>query len=54
MSYHCKLHRVKYPHLVENLVPAHSPMGCMGLIVRKKYPEHKSAFIKCNMTKRWR
>ena len=44
--------RVKYPHLVENLVPAHSPMGCMGLIVRKKYPEHKSVFIGPCMTKK--
>ena len=44
--------RVKYPHLVQNLVPAHSPMGCMGLIVRKKYPDYKVVFIGPCMTKK--
>jgi len=44
--------RVKYPHLVENLVPGHSPMGCMGLITRKMYPKHKIVFVGPCMTKK--
>ncbi|HKM20002.1 MAG TPA: [Fe-Fe] hydrogenase large subunit C-terminal domain-containing protein [Candidatus Dojkabacteria bacterium] len=44
--------RVKYPHLVENLVSAHSPMGCMGLYVKKKYPKRKVVFIGPCMTKK--
>lgn len=44
--------RVKYPHLVPNLVPSHSPMGCMGLIARKMYPNHKIVFIGPCMTKK--
>jgi iron only hydrogenase large subunit-like protein len=44
--------RVKYPHLVQNLVPVHSPMGCMGLITRKMYPKHKIVFIGPCMTKK--
>lgn len=44
--------RVKYPHLVQNLVPGHSPMGCMGLITRKMYPSHKIVFIGPCMTKK--
>ncbi|MBU0976073.1 MAG: [Fe-Fe] hydrogenase large subunit C-terminal domain-containing protein [Patescibacteria group bacterium] len=35
----------KYPHLVGNLVPVHSPMGCMSLICRKFYPKHRIVFI---------
>lgn len=44
--------RVRYPHLVENLVPAHSPVGCMGLICRKMYPKQKLVFIGPCMTKK--
>ncbi len=44
--------RVKYPHLVENLVPSHSPMGCMALIARKMHPKHKIVFIGPCMTKK--
>ena len=35
----------KYPHLVENLIPVHSPMGCMALICKKLYPKHKYVFV---------
>lgn len=44
--------RVKYPHLVENLVPVHSPMGCMGLICKKYYPEYKVVFVGPCLTKK--
>jgi iron only hydrogenase large subunit-like protein len=44
--------RAKYPHLVENLVPVHSPMGCMGLICKKFYPNHKRVFIAPCVTKK--
>lgn len=37
--------KAQYPHLVENLIPVHSPMGCMGLICKKFYPNHKVVFI---------
>ncbi len=44
--------KVKYSHLVENLVPVHSPMGCMGLICKKFYPKHKIVFIGPCVTKK--
>jgi len=44
--------RNKYPHLVENLVPVHSPLGCMSLIVKKFYPDHKVVFIGPCITKK--
>ena len=44
--------KVKYPHLVENLVPVHSPMGSMGLICKKFYPEYKVVFIGPCVTKK--
>jgi len=44
--------RVKYPHLIENLIPVHSPMGCMGLICKKFYPEYKVVFIGPCVTKK--
>lgn len=44
--------RVKYPHLVENLVPVHSPMGSMGLICKKFYPEYKIVFVGPCVTKK--
>ena len=44
--------KVKYPHLVANLVPVHSPMGCMGLICKKFYPKHKIVFIGPCITKK--
>jgi iron only hydrogenase large subunit-like protein len=44
--------KAKYPHLVKNLVPVHSPMGCMGLICKKFYPEHKVIFIGPCVTKK--
>jgi iron only hydrogenase large subunit-like protein len=37
--------RTRYPHLVQNLVPVHSPMICMSLICSKFYPNHKQVFI---------
>lgn len=42
----------KYPHLVRNLVPVHSPMGCMSLICKKFYPEHKQVFVGPCLTKK--
>lgn len=44
--------KAKYPHLVENLVPVHSPMGCMGLICKKFYPDYKIIFIGPCITKK--
>ncbi len=44
--------RVKYPELVQNLVPVHSPMSCMGLVCREMYPNHKIVFIGPCMTKK--
>jgi iron only hydrogenase large subunit-like protein len=47
-----QLIRNKYPHLKENLLPAHSPMGCMSLICKKFYPKHKYVFIGPCLTKK--
>ena len=44
--------KVKYPELIPNLVPVHSPIGCMGLICRKLYPEYKVVFVGPCMTKK--
>jgi iron only hydrogenase large subunit-like protein len=44
--------RTKYPHLVENLVPVHSPMGCMALICDKIYPGVKKVFVGPCITKK--
>lgn len=37
--------KVKYPHLIPNLVPVLSPMGAMSLICKKYYPEHIQIFV---------
>ena len=44
--------RNKYPELVENLVPVHSPMGCMSLICKKFLPEYKQVFAGPCITKK--
>lgn len=44
--------RAKYPHLVENLIPVHSPMGAMSLICNKFYPDYKVIFIGPCVTKK--
>lgn len=44
--------RVKYPHLIPNLVPVHSPMGSMALIVKKHFPEHRVVFVGPCFTKK--
>ena len=44
--------RVKYPELVENLVPVLSPMGAMALICDKFYPGYKKVFIGPCVTKK--
>jgi iron only hydrogenase large subunit-like protein len=44
--------KLKYPHLVENLVPVHSPMGAMGLICQKFYPEYTVVFVGPCLTKK--
>ena len=44
--------RNKYPHLVRNLMPAHSPMGCMSLICKKIYPKYKQVFVGPCLTKK--
>lgn len=44
--------RSKYPHLIENLVPVHSPMGCMALICDKIYPGMKKVFVGPCLTKK--
>ena len=44
--------RSKYPHLIENLVPVHSPLGCMALICDKIYPDCKKVFVGPCVTKK--
>lgn len=44
--------RNRFPHLLTNLVPVHSPMGAMSLICRKYFPEHKQVFIGPCVTKK--
>jgi iron only hydrogenase large subunit-like protein len=44
--------KTKYPHLLRNLVPVHSPMGCMSLICKKYYPNHKQVFVGPCVTKK--
>ncbi len=44
--------KVKYPHLLKNIIPVHSPMGCMGKICRKFYPKHKNVFVGPCITKK--
>ncbi|MCD4811745.1 hypothetical protein K8R14_04040 [bacterium] len=44
--------RNKYPHLIKNLMPAHSPMGCMSFVCQKVYPKHKQVFIGPCLTKK--
>ena len=44
--------KVKYPELIPNLVPVHSPLGCMGLICRKLYPGYKIVFVGPCVTKK--
>lgn len=44
--------RGKYPHLLRNLVPIHSPMGCMSLIVKKHFPDYSVIFIGPCFTKK--
>lgn len=42
----------KYPHLIPNLVPVHSPMGSMALIVKKHFPGYEVVFIGPCLTKK--
>lgn len=44
--------KTKYPHLVENLVPVHSPLGCMALICDKIYPGVQKVFVGPCFTKK--
>jgi iron only hydrogenase large subunit-like protein len=44
--------RNKYPHLIRNLIPVHSPMGSMSLICKKFYPEYKQIFVGPCITKK--
>ena len=44
--------RNNYPHLVENLIPVHSPMGSMAQICKKFYPDYKIVFIGPCITKK--
>lgn len=44
--------KVKYPHLKANLVPVHSPMGSMALVVKHHFPDHKVVFIGPCFTKK--
>jgi len=47
-----QLIRTKFPHLLENLVPIHSPMGAMALICNKHFPGHSKIFIGPCFTKK--
>lgn len=42
----------KYPHLLKNLIPVHSPMGSMGLICRKHFPGYVNVFVGPCVTKK--
>jgi iron only hydrogenase large subunit-like protein len=44
--------RGRYPHLLRNLVPVHSPMGCMALIAKQHFPGYKIVFIGPCITKK--
>jgi iron only hydrogenase large subunit-like protein len=44
--------RNKYPNLVPNLIPVHSPMGSMSLICKKFYPNYKQIFVGPCLTKK--
>lgn len=44
--------RGKYPHLIDNLVPVHSPMGSMALICKKHFPEYEIVFVGPCITKK--
>ncbi len=44
--------KVKYPHLIPNLIPVHSPVGCMSLICKKFFPEYKIVFVGPCFTKK--
>lgn len=44
--------RAKFPELVNNLVPVHSPMGAMALICKKYFPEYKRVFVGPCVTKK--
>ncbi len=44
--------RAKYPHLIPNLVPVHSPMGSMALICKKHFPGYKIVFVGPCITKK--
>lgn len=44
--------RTKYPHLLRNLVPVHSPMGCMSLICKKFFADYKQVFVGPCITKK--
>lgn len=44
--------KVKYPHLIPNLVPVHSPMGSMALIAKVHFPEHIRVFVGPCFTKK--
>ncbi|OGC45191.1 hypothetical protein A3J98_00195 [candidate division WS6 bacterium RIFOXYC1_FULL_33_10] len=44
--------RGKYPHLIKNLMPVHSPMGSMALIVKKHFPGYKVIFVGPCITKK--
>ncbi|MBN1374277.1 hypothetical protein JW962_03015 [Candidatus Dojkabacteria bacterium] len=48
-----QLIRTKYPHLVRNLVPIHSPMGAMALICNKFFPGYKKVFVGPCITKKF-
>ncbi|HOU76253.1 MAG TPA: [Fe-Fe] hydrogenase large subunit C-terminal domain-containing protein [Candidatus Dojkabacteria bacterium] len=42
----------QFPHLIDNLVPVHSPMGVMSQICKKFFPNHKQVFIGPCITKK--
>lgn len=44
--------KTKFPNLLPNLMPVHSPMGCMSLICKKFYPEYKQVFVGPCLTKK--
>lgn len=44
--------RGKYPHLLKNLVPVHSPMGSMALVCKKHFPGYEIIFVGPCITKK--
>lgn len=48
-----QLIRTKFPHLIPNLIPVHSPMGAMSRVCKKYFPQYRQVFIGPCFTKKF-